>query len=181
MDNSIEFVKWLQHTDNKTVHYNPHTQIYSESMGFSLWDCFINSTVSIEKLYEEFLKSNTSQYKIKKQTLVASMTILNDNVIYSKYAEILEIECDVIKNGNKQQWKMDKFSVIHFFYIINKMLIDSRLETKGIICHFNIKRYYDGIYGKTTLLSIPLERILIHLSKLNEESKVIYSRTEQFI
>ena len=69
MDNSIEFAKWLKHTDNGTVHYNPHTKEKSESIGFSPWDCFIDDIHTIEQLYELFLKLKPISIKWKKQKL----------------------------------------------------------------------------------------------------------------
>lgn len=49
---SIEFGKWLFHTDNGTEHYNPHTKEKSESIGYSPFDCVNDEVISVEALFK---------------------------------------------------------------------------------------------------------------------------------
>jgi hypothetical protein len=56
MKEAIEFAKWLKHSDNGDIHYNPETKEKTSSIGFSPYDCFIDDVYTVEKLYEEFKK-----------------------------------------------------------------------------------------------------------------------------
>lgn len=57
----IEFAKWLQHLDNGTTHYNPHTKEETASIGFSPYDCFVDGVMPIEVLYEKYLEVKLNQ------------------------------------------------------------------------------------------------------------------------
>lgn len=49
--NVIEFSKWLQHRDNGTEHYNPHTGDITESIGFCPATCLEDNIKTVEELY----------------------------------------------------------------------------------------------------------------------------------
>lgn len=101
----------------------------------------------------------------KKQTLIASINISSDSNALSPYADIIEVDCNVIRKGTRQQWSMDKTYVGWFFYNLGKAIDKAGIDSKDVICHIHIKRYFEGIYGKSTFLTIPYDRIAKHLSK----------------
>lgn len=57
MNEAIEFAKWLKHSDNGDIHYDPYTKGTSSSIGFSPYDCFVDDIYTVEKLYVEFKKT----------------------------------------------------------------------------------------------------------------------------
>lgn len=57
-ENAVEFAMWLQHQDNGTTHYNPHTKETTESIGFSPSDCLNDNVYSIDELYDKWMRLN---------------------------------------------------------------------------------------------------------------------------
>lgn len=57
-ENAVEFAMWLQHQDNGTTHYNPHTKEITESIGFSPSDCLNDNVYSIDELYDKWMRLN---------------------------------------------------------------------------------------------------------------------------
>ncbi|MGN7818834.1 hypothetical protein ACTJJB_01820 [Chitinophaga sp. 22536] len=51
---AIAFGKWLEHTDNGTIHFNPHTKKESPSIGFSPYDCFTECLMDVKSLYNKY-------------------------------------------------------------------------------------------------------------------------------
>ena len=52
----IKFGKWLKHLDNGTEHYDPETKQFTESIGFSPWDCFTDDIMTVEEIVNAYLK-----------------------------------------------------------------------------------------------------------------------------
>lgn len=57
-ENAVDFAMWLQHQDNGTTHYNPHTKEKTESIGFSPSDCLNENIFSINELYDKWMALN---------------------------------------------------------------------------------------------------------------------------
>lgn len=51
---AIDFAKWLLHTDNGTLHHNPHTNTFSDSIGFCPSTCFNDGIYTVEELHSKW-------------------------------------------------------------------------------------------------------------------------------
>jgi hypothetical protein len=73
-ENAVNFAKWLQHTDNGDIHYNPFTMKKSESIGYSPNDCLYDKWVElseqkIENVKKTYLQECIDYWESKKHKI----------------------------------------------------------------------------------------------------------------